>query len=74
MSRLPKLSADAHVNEPHDLWYKRLPEAMREEAPHRIQSQEDGGWCLVVNGEADESGGRLPVAEALATGPNKSAP
>ena len=67
MSDLPKLSADAHVNEPHDLWYRRLPEDLREAAPHRIQSQEDGGWRLVVNGEADESGGRLPVAVARAT-------
>ena len=25
---LPKLSADAHVNEPHDLWYTRLPEGV----------------------------------------------
>jgi predicted TIM-barrel fold metal-dependent hydrolase len=53
---LPKLSADAHVNEPHDLWWKRLPEDFREAAPHRIQSDEDGGWSLVVNGEADLSG------------------
>ena len=32
-------------------------------APHQIQSEEDGGWRLVVNGEVDESGGRLPVNE-----------
>jgi predicted TIM-barrel fold metal-dependent hydrolase len=60
---LPKISADAHVNEPHDLWYSRLPEALREAAPQRIQANDDGGWRLVVNGEVDESGGRLPVNE-----------
>jgi predicted TIM-barrel fold metal-dependent hydrolase len=63
---LPKISADAHVNEPHDLWYQRLPEPLRDAAPHRIQSNEDGGWHLVVNGEIDESGGRLPVNERAA--------
>src|SRR5690242_11964230 len=63
---LPKVSADAHVNEPHDLWFKRLPEDLRDDAPHRIQSNEDGGWRLVVNGEADESGARLPSADVEA--------
>jgi predicted TIM-barrel fold metal-dependent hydrolase len=63
VTQLPKISADAHVNEPHDLWYTRLPEDLREAAPHQIQSQEDGGWRLVVNGEVDESGGRLPSNE-----------
>lgn len=48
---LPKISADCHVNEPHDLWYTRLNEDMREKAPHHIQSLKDGGWKLVVNGD-----------------------
>jgi predicted TIM-barrel fold metal-dependent hydrolase len=64
VEQLPKISADAHVNEPHDLWYKRLPEGLREAAPQRIQSQEDGGWRLVVNGEVDESGGRAQPGQA----------
>jgi predicted TIM-barrel fold metal-dependent hydrolase len=63
---LPKLSADAHVNEPHDLWYRRLPPDLREMAPHHIRSEQDGGWHLVVNGDVDESGGRLPASEARA--------
>jgi predicted TIM-barrel fold metal-dependent hydrolase len=53
---LPKVSADAHVNEPHDLWYTRLPEDLREAAPHRIRADAHGGWSLVVNGEVDLSG------------------
>ncbi len=63
---LPKISADAHVNEPHDLWYARLPADLRDDAPRRIQGNEGGGWRLVVNGEVDTSGGRLPNAEAKA--------
>src|SRR3954471_4670251 len=66
IAALPKVSADAHVNEPHDLWVTRLPEGLRAAAPQRIQSQEDGGWRLAVNGEVEESGDRLPVSEASA--------
>jgi len=63
VAALPKISADAHVNEPHDLWATRLPEHLRALAPQRIRSEEDGGWRLVVNGEVDVSGSRLPSAE-----------
>lgn len=49
-SRLPKISSDAHVDEPHDLWFERLDESLRGRAPRRIQSDEDGGWTLVVDG------------------------
>ena len=48
---LPLISADTHVNEPHDLWYERLPESMRDLAPRQIQASGDGGWDLMVNGE-----------------------
>jgi predicted TIM-barrel fold metal-dependent hydrolase len=47
---LPKISADAHVDEPHDLWYSRLEPALRDQAPRRIQANVDGGWTLVVDG------------------------
>lgn len=47
---LPKISADAHVDEPHDLWFERLPEGMRETAPRRIEANAEGGWTLVVDG------------------------
>jgi predicted TIM-barrel fold metal-dependent hydrolase len=49
-STLPKISADSHVDEPHDLWFDRLPVDMREHAVRRIQADEDGGWTLVVDG------------------------
>jgi predicted TIM-barrel fold metal-dependent hydrolase len=49
---LAKISADAHVDEPHDLWYERLPESLRDGAPRRIQGNDEGGWTLVVNGDA----------------------
>jgi predicted TIM-barrel fold metal-dependent hydrolase len=55
---LPKISADAHVDEPHDLWSSRLPDDLRDDAPRQIRSDADGGWRLVVNGELDESGGQ----------------
>jgi predicted TIM-barrel fold metal-dependent hydrolase len=47
---LPKISADAHVDEPHDLWYARMDRALRDRAPRRIQANPDGGWTLVVDG------------------------
>ena len=47
---LPLVSADAHVEEPHDLWFENLPESMREAAPRRIRHKGDGGWELIVNG------------------------
>jgi predicted TIM-barrel fold metal-dependent hydrolase len=47
---LPKISSDAHIDEPHDLWYERLDPSLRDRAPRRIQSDEDGGWSLVVDG------------------------
>jgi len=49
---LPKISADAHVDEPHDLWYSRMPESMRDLAPRRIQVDDEGGWSLIVGGSA----------------------
>jgi predicted TIM-barrel fold metal-dependent hydrolase len=49
-STLPKISADSHVDEPHDLWYELLPPSLRDRAPRRIRSDEDGGWTLVVDG------------------------
>ncbi len=47
---LPKISSDAHVDEPHDLWYERLDESLRDRAPRRIKAEDDGGWTLVVDG------------------------
>jgi predicted TIM-barrel fold metal-dependent hydrolase len=49
---LPKISSDAHVDEPHDLWYARMDPALRDRAPRRIQAEADGGWSLVVDGSA----------------------
>ncbi len=66
VANLPKVSADAHVNEPHDLWYTRLPEDMRDAAPHRIEAEGDGGWRLIVNGEVEQSGSGLTSAETRA--------
>jgi len=50
VAALPKISADAHVDEPHDLWYERLDADLRDHAPRRILADADGGWRLVING------------------------
>ena len=50
IAELPKISADAHVDEPHDLWYERLDSDLRDYAPRRITASSEGGWSLVVNG------------------------
>lgn len=50
ISKLAKISADAHVDEPHDLWFQRMDRSLRDRAPRRIQSNADGGWSLVVDG------------------------
>lgn len=47
---LPKISADAHVDEPHDLWFERLDKDLRDHAPRRIQANAEGGWSLVIDG------------------------
>ncbi len=46
---LPKISSDAHVDEPHDLWYERLDASLRDRAPRRITSNDEGGWSMVLN-------------------------
>jgi predicted TIM-barrel fold metal-dependent hydrolase len=43
------VSADAHVNEPHNLWFERLPESMRASAPRYIEPDSRGFHQLVVN-------------------------
>ncbi|WP_261566528.1 amidohydrolase family protein [Frankia gtarii] len=57
VAALPKISSDAHVDEPHDLWYERLPESLRDRAPRRILGNAEGGWTLVVNGDTVGWGG-----------------
>jgi len=75
VSDLPKISSDAHVDEPHDLWYERLDAGMRDLAPRGIQANEEGGWALVVNGSpigwsnasADEAKEQEEARKAAAT-------
>lgn len=45
------ISADSHVEEPHDLWWENLPTHMRDDAPRMIQAKGDGGWEVVINGQ-----------------------
>ena len=46
---LSKISADAHIDEPHDLWFERIDPSLRDRAPRRIQAEQEGGWSLVVD-------------------------
>ena len=48
-AKLSKISADAHLDEPHDLWYERMDRDNRDRAPRRIRAEHDGGWTLVVD-------------------------
>jgi predicted TIM-barrel fold metal-dependent hydrolase len=48
-ARLAKISADSHIDEPHDLWFERLDADLRDRAPRRIQAEQDGGWSLVID-------------------------
>jgi predicted TIM-barrel fold metal-dependent hydrolase len=48
-AKLPKISADSHIDEPHDLWYERMDRHLRDRAPRRIRAEQDGGWTLVVD-------------------------
>jgi predicted TIM-barrel fold metal-dependent hydrolase len=50
VGQLQLISADSHINEPHDLWYRRLPEDLRDRAPRRIQMDANGAWELVIDG------------------------
>ena len=51
VSQLRLISADSHINEPHDLWYSRLPADLRDRAPRRIQQDAHGAWELVIDGQ-----------------------
>jgi predicted TIM-barrel fold metal-dependent hydrolase len=44
------VSADAHVNEPRDLWSANLPAALRNRAMHGIAAGDDGAWQVLFDG------------------------
>ena len=45
------VSADAHVNEPRDLWRDNLPASLRSQAMEGIRAGDDGNWDLLLQGE-----------------------
>ena len=51
ISEIGLVSADSHVNEPHDLWSSNLPPSLRAQAMRGIESGEDGSWNVVFNGQ-----------------------
>src|SRR4051812_4988193 len=40
------ISADSHVNEPGDLWTKRMPAAFKDRAPHIKSFDEGDAWII----------------------------
>jgi predicted TIM-barrel fold metal-dependent hydrolase len=48
-AELSKISADSHIDEPHDLWFERMDADLRDRAPRRIQAEREGGWSLVID-------------------------
>ncbi len=42
----PVIDADAHVNEPPDLWQSRLPERMRERGPKVVRTDAGDSWSI----------------------------
>jgi predicted TIM-barrel fold metal-dependent hydrolase len=47
---VPVVDADAHVNEPPDLWQSRVPEHLRDRAP-KVLHTDDGDFWSFENGE-----------------------
>jgi predicted TIM-barrel fold metal-dependent hydrolase len=46
----PIIDADAHVNEPPDLWQSRVPAKLRDRAP-KVEHREDGDWWSFNDGK-----------------------
>jgi hypothetical protein len=51
VSRLRLISADSHINEPHDLWYSRLPAELRDRRRGASNKMPHGAWELVIDGQ-----------------------
>ncbi|NDH65897.1 MAG: hypothetical protein EBY26_05930, partial [Microbacteriaceae bacterium] len=41
------VSADSHVNEPHDLWLKRIDPKFRDRVPHVEMDEKGRKWFVV---------------------------
>ncbi len=57
----PIIDADAHVNEPPDLWQTRVPSKLRERAP-KVIHQDDGDWWSFDDGKRMRPVGLTAVA------------
>jgi predicted TIM-barrel fold metal-dependent hydrolase len=60
-----KISGDAHVAEPRNLWRENLPRALRDKAMAGITAGDDGGWDLML-GQQDVAQAQ-PEEERLLT-------
>jgi len=62
-TKLIKVSADAHVNEPHNLWFERLDREFRDRSPRQLEQDEHGAWHMVVHG-GNEGWSNVSAAES----------
>ena len=60
-----KISGDAHVEEPRDLWRSNLPRAFRNAAMSGIAAGDDGGWEVMLG--RHHAGRPEPEAQRLLT-------
>src|SRR5262249_25500056 len=49
------ISADGHINEPPDLWTKRLPASMKERGPRIIETPKTKGHAWIMEGQSRPS-------------------
>ncbi len=52
LAQLGCVSADAHVNEPRNLWKDNLPASLRSQAMEGIKAGENGNWQLLFEGQS----------------------
>lgn len=58
----PVIDADAHVNEPPDLWESRLPAGLRERGPRLVRDSTGGDVWLVAEGQKRKPFGLTALA------------
>src|SRR5947207_12947491 len=58
----PIIDADAHVNEPPQLWQERVPSRLRDRAPRVVQDERGGDVWIFDAGKAKRPLGLTAVA------------
>lgn len=69
ISTIGFVSADAHVNEPRDLWSSNLPAGLREHAMRGIAAGDDGNWGVLFDSAAVDMTSRVEDERLLVNDP-----